>query len=621
MKLATKTLVVVLVTVLGMAVAIDFTASQLVVRQLLAVEAIETKERAQIVAGALGEQADTFRTLSQDWAVWSEMVDFAGAPKAEFAEQNMTTASFRLKKWRHMAIVRSADHQPAWAGELVSPEVIAKPPASFLDLAGTLAEGPDKEAPKDGFVSLDGTLYLAASQPLRMSDGRPGPTRGAMVYTLRIDETWLQKIRELTSLDLRLVMLADAREAGLENELYVLQAGDAVRALRQSDEVLATYTLLRDLGGEPLALVEIKHPRPHLAAAREMSRALSIGIAVGAVLLAFAAYLIVHRGLLRPIAALGELVTLIKDRTLDRATRLDRAVTAKDELGQLARGVEAMAVALAEREDKLMVAEDLARAVLDNIDEALVLCDPAGNIVSEVSAPALAWFGEPKGKVWEYLLADPAVEWRLRFGMEQLADGFLPAELAIAQLPSQFVRANDTYFVRYRPLAEGEKLNGLLFVIECATERVALAASEAEATEVRSALRHAINDPQEFRAFIRDAESQLRAFDDATQPDIRARALHTLKGTTACFGLQSVAHVAHQVENELADDPHFSPAQLHRLRTAWNTALARLRTEIDIDDDSLVVPEREYEAALALVVNARPATPRISGVRTDPPCA
>ena len=105
------------------------------------------------------------------------------------------------------------------------------------------------------------------------------------------------------------------------------------------------------------------------------------------------------------------------------------------------------------------------------------------------------------------------------------------------------------------------------------------------------------------------------------QPDIRARALHTLKGTTACFGLQSVAHVAHQVENELADDPHFSPALLHRLRTAWNTALARLRTEIDIDDDSLVVPEREYEAALALVVNARPATPRISGVRTDPPCA
>ena len=93
MRLAPKTLIVVVAVVLGMAVGTHALVSHLVMRQLLAVEQRETTERALVAAGVVREQAEEFRVLSQDWAVWTEMVDFAKAPTGEFAEQNMTLAT------------------------------------------------------------------------------------------------------------------------------------------------------------------------------------------------------------------------------------------------------------------------------------------------------------------------------------------------------------------------------------------------------------------------------------------------------------------------------------------------------------------------------------------------
>jgi sensor domain CHASE-containing protein/HPt (histidine-containing phosphotransfer) domain-containing protein len=623
MKLAPKTLIVVVTVVLGMAVGTDALVSRLVVRQLLEVEERETTERARVAAGVIDEQADEFRLLSQDWAVWSEMVDFARAPTTEFTDENMTLDTFQLKQWQTMAIVRSADKGTAWAGALVPPDKLGPASAGFLALARRLTLPPDEEAPRQGFVADDGSLFIVASQPLRMADGRPGTTRGAMVYARKLDDAWAKRVREVTRLDLRVVPLSSAespREAAL---LSALSSGDALLEPRD-DETLVTHTLLRDIDGAPLAFVTINHPRPHFAAAREMQRALSIGIALGAGLLGLLAYALVHFGLLRRIHDLAKFVVAIKNGAADSSAPIAPASRSRDELTRLGRRVQHLAHVLAEREGNLRIAEDLARAVLDGVDEALVLCDASGEIVSEVSAPAVAWFGDPKdaasGKVWSYL-GDEREGWRLELGLEQLTAGFLPIELALAQLPTSIQREGDTYFLRYHPLLSGEDVTGLLIVIQHATEQVALAKSEAIATELCQVLRHAIDEPQEFRAFVREAEAWLLDVDRTHDAAVRLRAIHTLKGNAACFGMRSVAEAAHWLEDRLAEEPDSHVAHAGHLRAAWEVAMTRVRAEIDLDDDSLTVPAAEYEAILTLIARVRRPSLRPSVAPSGAPCA
>lgn len=620
MKLAPKTLIVVVAVVLGMAVGTHALVSHLVVKQLLSVEQRETTERALVTSGVLEEQAAEFRQLSQDWAVWTEMVEFARAPTSEFAEENMTLASFQLKKWHHMAIVRSGDHQTAWAGALLEPEKIGAPSDDFLALAKRLTVPPEQEAARDGFVSLDGSLFIVAAQPLRNADGRPGSTRGAMVFTLKLDDTWAKKAQELTRLDLRLTALSPEHSSEQIARVAALSSGRDALIEERDDSTLATYTLLRDVDGEPLALVEIMHPRPHFAAARDMQRALSIAIAVGAGLLGLLAFAVVHFGLLRRIRELVELVSAIKNGVSSPAGVQPSSKPARDELARLAERVRGLSHVLAEREANLRIAQDLARAVLDDIDEALVLCDGTGEIVSEVSGPALAWFGEARGKIWSYL-GDERVAWKLEFGLEQLTAGFLPIDLALSQLPTSFERGPDTFFVRYQSLLSGEQVTGLLFVIEQATERVALAKSEAIATELREVLRHAIDEPQEFRAYTREVEALLHDTEQAPDDVSRLRAIHTLKGNAACFGMRSVADAAQFIEDQLAEEPDSFGAHADHLRGAWNDAMARVRAEIDLEDDSLTVAAAEYDAIIELLAKSKRPSRAPSMAPTGAPCA
>ena len=158
-------------------------------------------------------------------------------------------------------------------------------------------------------------------------------------------------------------------------------------------------------------------------------------------------------------------------------------------------------------------------------------------------------------------------------------------------------------------------------MIERATERVALAKSEAIATELCQVLRHAIDEPQEFRAFVRDAEALLLDIDDAADASARLRAIHTLKGNAACFGMRSVAEAAHLVEDRLADEPDSFAAHASHLRDAWTAAMVRVRSEIDLEDDSLTVPAAEYEVVVALLAAAKRPSRRPSMMPSGAPCA
>ena len=81
-----------------------------------ALEVAAARERALATASLLQQLAGEFRAASEDWAIWTEAVDFACAGGEAFVTSNMGTELFVTKKWHHLALVRSPDHGVAYAG-------------------------------------------------------------------------------------------------------------------------------------------------------------------------------------------------------------------------------------------------------------------------------------------------------------------------------------------------------------------------------------------------------------------------------------------------------------------------------------------------------------------------
>src|SRR6187431_145274 len=81
------------------------------------------------------------------------------------------------------------------------------------------------------------------------------------------------------------------------------------------------------------------------------------------------------------------------------------------------------------------------RLVLDNVTQGFVTIDLRGQMASETSAILARWFGppEPGSTLFQYLASfAPGFSEQLELHLGQVADGFLPSEVALDQLPKRF---------------------------------------------------------------------------------------------------------------------------------------------------------------------------------------
>lgn len=219
--------------------------------------------------------------------------------------------------------------------------------------------------------------------------------------------------------------------------------------------------------------------------------------------------------------------------------------------------VAARSLALAHREKQL-------RLVLDSMEEALVTVGLDGLLTGECSKSAVAWFGEPATTqpVWSYLFPElPELQLSFELGLEQLAAEILPYEASADCLPARFVRGGHTYSIDYRPVHEGAKLKSVLLVIADITARLAAERGEREAREEQALLSGLLRDKQGFQLFLQDCRSLLRELEGMPEREALLRALHTLKGNTAMYGVSSVANLCHELEGEMLESATMPVAQ------------------------------------------------------------
>ena len=246
------------------------------------------------------------------------------------------------------------------------------------------------------------------------------------------------------------------------------------------------------------------------------------------------------------------------------------------------------------------------RLVLDNVTQGFVTIDLKGQMAPETSAIFGRWFGEPQpgAALFQYLKNHaPTFAERLELHLEQVADGFLPATVALEQLPRRFSAGGRTFDVVYTPVGALEQFEQLLVIFNDVTAQLARERAEREQNELREIFQRILVDPSGVEEFLAEATRLITALETETDPVVQHRIVHTLKGNSGVYGLSSLADLAHDIETQLADPDHgaqLSQEQRALLSEAWRDLIARAEQLLGASrKDRLEVGRDEFSALLA----------------------
>lgn len=277
----------------------------------------------------------------------------------------------------------------------------------------------------------------------------------------------------------------------------------------------------------------------------------------------------------------------------------------KDELAAANEGLEAR---VAERTAELSAREASTRLLLDSMGDALFKADPSGKVVGERSRATDEWFGEALGSdeptVWDVLPATPAQRASIEFGWEQLADGFMPFEVAADQIPSRFERDGRVFDVEYRESTEGN----VLVIVRDWTANEAAERAEREAREFQTLVGTLLEDREGFELTHTECEALMNELAECESDSDCLRVLHTLKGSTASVGFAAVAELAHELEDYVKEEASVpTEDQVTALRGTWDRSIGALKHYLASEEsDSLRVQPEELERLQRFLSEAHP---------------
>lgn len=265
--------------------------------------------------------------------------------------------------------------------------------------------------------------------------------------------------------------------------------------------------------------------------------------------------------------------------------------------------VAARTLALADRERSL-------RLVLDSTGDALLGIDKQAQLTGEASAAAERWFGKPTpgASVGSYLFAndaDAALGFELAFS--QLSEDVLPFEVAVDQLPKRITRGAYTLGLEYKPVSQNGSTDSFLMIARDITAGVERENMEKSSREQQQMISKLLSDRRGFEQFVKDCEELIADLAGQTDLTLAKRSLHTLKGNSAIFGLESVAERCHRIEDRVvAESEPPSAQEVSELATLWRSRMQSIQEFLsNVGNGALEVAPEDHQQLIDSLLKRR----------------
>ena len=210
------------------------------------------------------------------------------------------------------------------------------------------------------------------------------------------------------------------------------------------------------------------------------------------------------------------------------------------------------------------------RLVFDNIEQGLLTLSLDGRLGAERSAMVERWFGARSAPSFYALLesASPSTAMAFQLGWAEVIEDIMPLELTLYQLPSQLIVGPRILKLEYKPILQGDKLQQVLVVLTDVTSATERARLEKEQRDLFAILEKLSINKRAVFEFIEESVQLIQTIainhSQHSESEVK-RALHTLKGNSAIFGLQGLADLCHELEG-LMQEQERAPREEERQR-------------------------------------------------------
>jgi sensor domain CHASE-containing protein len=286
----------VLAAVLAGSVVVNFVSLDLTVRPSFEqVETLIADRNYQRVAQTLDNMLMGVADPTRDWGFWNDTFDFIQGKDESYPESNLTLSSLDGLRANYL-LLADARQRITFATALEAKQQIAipeLPTTGVLDRRHPFARVALKPHVRTGLMLTSRGIMLMASAPILRSD-RTGPAAGTITIGRFLDT---KALANQTRVSFEITPLDGASPGVHSNFAEAIQRNGGQPLIEKTDDTLIGRSLLNDLFGQPIAVLEIHTPRTVSVVGRH-----SIYAAAIALVLAGIAMLLVLRYLLNLIA-------------------------------------------------------------------------------------------------------------------------------------------------------------------------------------------------------------------------------------------------------------------------------------------------------------------------------
>jgi signal transduction histidine kinase/CheY-like chemotaxis protein len=338
-------------------------------------------------AHALDKDVETLERFCHDWAAWDDTWQFLQDGNAEFVHENLVLETFSNGNFDLVWIV-ATDGRVAF-GE-------ARDPANDYEPVD-VAEFPSDRVPLDDPLFAPRALDQAVSGLLRTSRGimlvsswpvtdslQQVESNGWIVMGRFLGATHVAELVDQTRVPFVLSDVGAPREPADRTALRRLVSGATEVQVPRNEQVRQAWTLLRDLRGQPAALLRTESQREITRRGSGVLEFAVLSLLAVATLLLFGVAFMMQRSVVRPLTELTAWAVSAGhgDAVLARVDSGRR-----DELGTLAREFDSMLARVEASRSEAREAERVAR------DAARAKSEFLANMSHEIRTPLTAMLG------------------------------------------------------------------------------------------------------------------------------------------------------------------------------------------------------------------------------------
>jgi two-component system chemotaxis sensor kinase CheA len=214
------------------------------------------------------------------------------------------------------------------------------------------------------------------------------------------------------------------------------------------------------------------------------------------------------------------------------------------------------------------------QALLDNAAQGLAKVDRSGTLGAHRSKAFVSWFGSEHDMFAAFGARSPAFATELRQAWNLLNDGGLPRAVLLEQLPQRLDAGSMHFSIEYCDVSGSDDI---LLVVSDVSEQAKRERDDRERLEFVGLLKQATTDGAIVQGLLEEGADLIDTILSVDSDDtLRMRALHTLKGNSALFGLSSVAELCHALEAECRGEMRVSFVNLAALQQRWGELSAQL---------------------------------------------